>query len=454
MIRLTWAQPEDLVGHELAASAAEGKDPEALASVRARWVSAGGDPAGSPRGATTNVAPASLRRLAGDVLDELDALPVDAELDRREPVDWADQLPAPPPPPERLAPSAAAHDRLHGAWLGRAVGCVLGKPVEKIPRAGIREILQSSGQWPLTSYISAAGVPDEVVERWPWNRRSRLTSLAEYIDGMPEDDDLNFAMLALVLVEQHGRKVTTDDVAVAWLDWLPAGRVFTAERAAYRNLMLGIEPPATATTRNPFREWIGAAIRTDVYGWVNPGEPVAAARLAAADARLSHTRVGVDAAMFVAAMTATAVVATSVDEVLAAGLSVLPPEGRYRAAIELGARLAADGLAPETAFDAIESIYGHLHWVHALHNGALVAYALMASRGELGPAITTAVMGGWDTDSNGATVGSVCGALAGALKIPRAWSDPLHNRITTTLAGFDGIGFDELADRTLVVATR
>ena len=28
-------------------------------------------------------------------------------------------------------------------------------------------------------------------------------------------------------------------------------------------------------------------------------------------------------------------------------------------------------------------------------------------------------MGGWDTDSNGATVGSVCGALAGALAIPR-----------------------------------
>ena len=33
-------------------------------------------------------------------------------------------------------------DRVRGAWLGRAVGCVLGKPVEKIPRAGIGEILR------------------------------------------------------------------------------------------------------------------------------------------------------------------------------------------------------------------------------------------------------------------------------------------------------------------------
>ena len=336
MIRLTWAQPEDLVGHELAASADEDKDPAALSSIRTRWVAAGGDPAGSPRGATDGVAPAPLRRLAGELLDELDALPVGAELERREPLDWVERLPAASPEPARPEPTAAMHDRLHGAWLGRAIGCVLGKPVEKIPRAGIREILQSSGQWPLTSYITAAGVPDDVVERWPWNRRSRLTSLAEHIDGMPEDDDLNFAMLALTLVERHGRSFTTDDVAAAWLDSLPAGRVFTAERAAYRNLLLGIEPPATATTRNPFREWIGAAIRADVYGWVNPGDPVAAARLAAVDARLSHTRVGVDAAMFVAAMTATAVVATGVDEVLAAGRSVLPPEGRYRTAIELG----------------------------------------------------------------------------------------------------------------------
>ena len=38
----------------------------------------------------------------------------------------------------------------------------------------------------------------------PWNRASRTTSLAENIAGMPEDDDLNFALLALLLVERHG----------------------------------------------------------------------------------------------------------------------------------------------------------------------------------------------------------------------------------------------------------
>ncbi len=450
MIRLTWAQPEDLVGHELAASAAEGKDPDLVAAIRQQWIKAGGAPEGSARGATEVPKP-MLRRLASDLLDRLDAAPVDPDLNRREPPDRADHLirmSVPLPVPD----ATTLQDRLHGAWLGRAIGCVLGKPVEKIPRAGIREILQSSGQWPLRSYVSAVGVPDDVLARWPWNRRSRSTSLAENISGMPEDDDLNFAMLALAIVEQHGRHFSTDDVATAWLDQLPAGRVFTAERAAYRNLLLGIEPPATATTHNPFREWIGAAIRADVYGWVHPGDPVAAARLAARDARLSHTRAGVDAAIFVAAMCAVAVVADDIDQGLAGGISVLPVGGRYRAAIELGVGLGASGDDRETSIDAIEAAYGHLHWVHALNNGALVAYALSSSRGDLSAAIGTAVMGGWDTDSNGATVGSICGALAGVGGIPRAWVEPLHNRISTTLAGFDGVGFDELASRTLALA--
>ena len=129
-----------------------------------------------------------------------------------------------------------------------------------------------------------------------------LTSLVETLDGIPEDDDLNFTMLALAMVERHGDKLATADVAQAWLDNLPAGRVFTAERAVYRNLLLGIEPERAAVVRNPFREWIGALIRADLYGWAHPGDPSAAARLADADASLSHRGDGVYGARWVAGM--------------------------------------------------------------------------------------------------------------------------------------------------------
>jgi ADP-ribosylglycohydrolase len=328
------------------------------------------------------------------------------------------------------------------------VGCLLGKPVEKIPREGIREILQATGRWPLSGYFTAVGLPDAVAARWPWNRRSAPTSLAENIDGMPEDDDINFALLALRILETRGRDFTSADVAEAWLDWLPAARVFTAERVAYRNLLLGLTPPATARRHNPFREWIGAQIRTDVYGWVNPGRPDAAAELAYRDAVVSHVRAGVYGALWVAAMTSAALVAADVDAVLDAGEAVLPPESRFATAVREARALGTGAADWEAVLDAIHARHGHLHWVHVQNNAALVAAALAYGRGDLERSICAVVSGGWDTDSNGATVGSVTGALTGAANLPGRWVEPLHGHLHSSIAGFDEIGFDELAERT------
>lgn len=441
-MRLTWVQPEDLIGHELVQSAAEGKQ---VADIADRWGRGGGTLTAPVGGASARPASPELRALASELLDELDARPAGAEAT---PAHSAE--PDVPALPQR--DSAQLRDRLHGGWLGRAVGCLLGKPVEKIPREGIREILRATDRWPLNDYFTERGLPEQVAARWPWNRRSRPTSLAENIDGMPEDDDLNYALLALDLMERVGPQFTTDDVAETWLASLPAGRVFTAERAAYRNLLLGIAPPATATTRNPYREWIGAQIRTDVYGWVNPGRPLPAARLAETDARLSHTRNGVFGAAFVAAMTATASVAENVDSVLDAGLSVIPDDCALAEAVGIGRTLGlthADDI--EGGLDELHARYGHLHWVHVVNNAALVAFALQAGAGDFGRSIAIAVTGGWDTDSDGATVGSVVGTLGGVGAIAERWTSPLHNRLATSIPGFDGIGFDELADRTLAL---
>ncbi|SFC58259.1 ADP-ribosylglycohydrolase [Nocardioides terrae] len=452
MSRLSWVQSPDLLSHELVASAHEGKPTE---DVRARWEAAGGL-LEAPVSGLAQEGDEELRRLAEELLDELESRPVGAEIAAAEPDDLAAiEVVAPGLPasrggrdPEDLA------DRVLGAWTGRAAGCLLGKPVEKIPREGIEEILRSQDRWPLDGWFTEVGLTDDIALRWPWNRRSRPTSLAENIDGMPEDDDLNFPMLGLALLEQHGRDFTTEDVADLWLANLPGGRVFTAERVAYRNLLLGDSAPRTATRRNPYREWIGALIRADVYGWACPGDPVAAARLAWTDARLSHVRNGVYGAMSAAAMCAQALVAGDVEEVLGAGLAVVPPESRYAEALAFGAEVGRSGDALEVALDRLHERYGDLHWVHVLNNAAITAYALTSSEGDFSSAICAAVMGGWDTDSVGATVGSIAGALAGARALPKRWVAPMRNRVASSMPGFDGIGFDELTRRTLAVIGR
>jgi ADP-ribosylglycohydrolase len=459
-LRLSWSQPEDLVPHAFRAAELDGVPIDDLV---ASWTAAGGPLIAPVNGATPDPAPESLRELGRGILSQLDERAVPDALRLAEPDELSEILalvPASGTDPEAPGSGFAARpvlddaffDRVHGAWLGRAAGCLLGKPVEKIPREGIRAIAQNTGNWPIASYFTEIGLDPELAARYPWNRKSRPTSLVENIDGMPEDDDLNFPLIGLDLLERLGDGFTTDDVAQSWLANLPGGRVFTAERIAYRNLLDGYEPVVAGAVRNPFRDWIGAQIRTDVYGWANPGDPVAAARLAYTDAVLSHGRNGVYGAMFAAAACSAAVVVDGVDAVIAAGLSVVPADSRYARAIALGASLGRSALDSEEALDRIYAEYGSLHWVHVLNNAAVLAFALTRGAGDYEATITAAVTAGWDTDSVGATAGSIAGALLGASALPAKWIAPLHNRLASSVPGFDTIGFDELARRTVAVA--
>ncbi|MER5432735.1 ADP-ribosylglycohydrolase family protein [Streptomyces sp. NPDC002588] len=446
MLRLTWVQPEDLLGHELRQAAEDGREPWAIA---ARWRAAGGPEAPDRAGASPERATRYLRQLAEDLLDELadlpgrlaDDEPTDLEGIRERCADWPRRAPV------RPAPTQSA---LEAAWVGRAAGCLLGKPVEKLPLDAIRALARAVGNWPPNSYFTARGVPGALLAAHPWNRRSAATSLAENIDGMPEDDDLNYPLLNLLLLGRHGRNFTTDDVAGLWLDELPAGRTFTAERVAYRNLLSGIEPPHTARHRNPFREWIGAVIRADVHGWTNPGDPAAAAEQAHRDATLTHTANGVYAAMFTAATIATAATgAHDVHSCLRTGLTVVPPRSRLAKAVTHALQLAESPADFDTVVDELHTTHKGTHWVHAVPNTALVAAALTHANGDFTGSIARAVSGGWDTDSNGATAGGIAALLTGdPAALPARWTAPLRNRLATSVAGFDGTGFDTLAHLT------
>ncbi|MEV5577505.1 ADP-ribosylglycohydrolase family protein [Streptomyces parvus] len=475
-VRLTWVQPEDLVGHELRQAAQDGRDAR---EIEERWYAAGGSPAPDRAGASEPPAPARLRALAGELLDELATL--DSPLSADEPTDLDAIVAACPhwPGPPESAPAAgdrtavADRDRpptagrgrtpavtpspLHAAWLGRAAGCLLGKPVEKLPLSAIRALAHATGNRPLTTWFTARGVPAELLAAHPWNRRSAPTSLAENIDGMPEDDDLNYPLLTLLLLQRHGRSFTTADLAGLWLDELPAGRTFTAERIAYGNLLAGVEPPETARRRNPFREWIGAQIRADVHGWTHPGDPAGAAAQAHRDAILTHTGNGVYGAMFTAAALAVAAGGESdVHGCLAAGLRVVPPHSRYARAVRLGIETARTEGEFDVVVDRLHTVYADTHhWVHVLPNAALLAAALTHADGDFTRSIGNAVSGGWDTDSNGATAGSLAGLLAGTPDaLPHHWTAPLKNRLATSVPGFDGIGFDALAALTHQEALR
>lgn len=471
-------QAEDLLGHELRQAEQDGRAPGAIA---ARWRRAGGPEGPGREGASAGPVSPYMRLLARDLLDELADLP--SSLAESEPTgpdrikalcpDWpsapatdTDSVRGGDPSPNSVGNSYVS--RLEAAWLGRAVGCLLGKPVEKLPLEGIRALARAAGNWPLNTWFTARGVPEDLLAAHPWNRHSAATSLAENIDGMPEDDDLNYPLINLLLLRRYGHCFSTADVARVWLDELPAGRTFTAERIAYRNLLSGLEPPHTARYRNPFREWIGALIRADMHGWTHPGDPGAAAEQAYRDAVLSHTANGVYAAMFAAAVIAAAAggadtrsrtgtgtgMQYDVHACLRIGLAVVPPGSRLAAAVRHAVQLARRYKDFDTVVDELHATHTRYHWVHAVPNTALIAAALTHADGDFTGSICRVVSGGWDTDSNGATAGSVAALLAGSPgALPERWTAPLKNRLASSVADFDTTGFDTLARLTADLVT-
>ena len=72
----------------------------------------------------------------------------------------------------------------------------------------------------------------------------------------------------------------------------------------------------------------------------------------------------------------------------------------------------------EQALERIQGRYGHYSWVHTINNAAAVSAGLLWGDGDYTATVGLTVQAGWDTDSNGATAGSVAGVLLGAAALP------------------------------------
>ncbi|MEY9852830.1 ADP-ribosylglycohydrolase [Leifsonia sp. EB41] len=354
-------------------------------------------------------------------------------------------------PRAKSLPDLTLRDKINAAWLGRIAGCNVGKPVEwgsHWTSEHIRDYLILADAYPLRDYVPVldpmpAGFA--LTECWPETTRGN-------VKGSARDDDIDYPILALHLLETHGRALRAEDVGAAWTRLFPIEQVFTAERAAYLNLVEGFTGADVARRRNPYREWIGAQIRGDVFGYVHAGNPWAAARASYQDASLSHVGNGIYGEMWAAALVAAAFTATSAQEAVEQSLAVVPPQSRLAEALRHVLALRASDVTWDEALAEIQGAYGHYSWVHTINNAAAVATALLWSDDDFVTGVGRVVMSGWDTDSNGATVGSVLGVLLGTRNLPEHLIAPLENRTRSALFGFDNSVISDLADRTTTLA--
>ena len=123
------------------------------------------------------------------------------------------------------------YNRIYGAWLGRAAGCALGKPVEGWPKARIDGYLAEMGIEQLDDYI-------------PFHEKKipsiLKTSTRGNIAYMDRDDDMDFPILGLLALERKGHDFSARTMAHIWLEYMPFSTLYTAENVAYRNFVMSL----------------------------------------------------------------------------------------------------------------------------------------------------------------------------------------------------------------------
>ncbi len=340
--------------------------------------------------------------------------------------------------------------KLLGAWTGRACGCLLGKPVECIRSDELIPLLKETGNYPMHRYILSADITDEVCSHYKFGLKNKC--YADTVDGMPVDDDTNYVALAQKIIEDYSRDFKSEDVATSWMKYQSVFSYFTAERTAFANLMNCILPPSSAMYKNVAREWIGAQIRGDYFGYINPGNPEKAAEMAFRDARISHIKNGIYGEMFAAAMISCAAVTGSIEDIILGGLAQIPETSRLYEAVMKIIGGYKNGVTVDECFDIIHAAYDeHTDhgWCHTISNAMIVTAALLYGGGDFGKSICIAVGMAFDTDCNGATVGSVLGMRNSVDGIDEYWKKPVNGKIHTSIFGVGTLDIEKAVDKTL-----
>ena len=236
--------------------------------------------------------------------------------------------------------------RVEAAFLASLCGCMLGKPLEAMFTGHeIRKALEEIGEWPMSEYISK-----DIENVLPRVHRSFPETAREYIKYVAPDDDINYTIMGMLILEKFGSDFTHENMKELWIHHLPISTTFGPEntkllksgmdlkidgmdRSTFlekggngpRNILLTDDNTEDFIDvfndiLNPGDELCGAAIRADAYGYAYPGNPAIASELAWRDASFTHSRTGVYGTMFIAAAISCAQIMEDRDEIIETAL--------------------------------------------------------------------------------------------------------------------------------------
>ena len=316
-------------------------------------------------------------------------------------------------------------ERIYAGFLGMNAGIRLGAPVE--PAAwDFRRIEQLCGD--IRGYVR------------------------DY-KNFAADDDVNGPVYFLRGLLDNGihNELTPQAVGEAWLNYARdgiglywwGGEGVSTEHTAYNNLKKGIPAPQSGSIEQNgiiLAEQIGGQIFIDTWGLINLGNPHKAAQMSVAAASVSHDGNGVYGAAFLGACIAAAYTASSVDEIIDAGLAEIPADSTYAAVVNAVRDFHRENPKDwKACMQFLIDNWGYDKYTgvcHIIPNAGVCVLGMLYGEGDFSRTIEIATMCGWDTDCNAGNIGTVLGVYCGLEGIPAHYRDPMNDFIV--LSGISG----------------
>lgn len=309
-------------------------------------------------------------------------------------------------------------DKVLGCWMGKNIGGTLGTPYEG------------------KKYVHNLTFFDPVPEK-----------------PLP-NDDLDFQLVWLKMLEERGPRVAFSDFADYWMKHL-SGHWYAEYSFCTYNLQRGLKPPISGAFQNYYVDEMGSPIRSEIWASVSPGDPQLAARMAWMDSSLDHTGgEGRWGEMFWASVESAAFVIKDVRTLIHIGLSMIPISSSVSRVIREVLYWYDNGMKWDALRERIATLFGHQQPCNAVPNHGFTTMGLLYGS-NFGDNLCKAVNCGYDSDCTGATLGSLLGILNGASAIPDEWKRPVGDAITpckqTITEGLPKT-LSELTKRTMRVA--
>lgn len=341
--------------------------------------------------------------------------------------------------------------RVETAFYSSICGCILGKPIEEFPFATLDDVkssLEKVDQWPLNDYLT-----EEFLESYGRRNISWKECIKGNIEYVAPDDDITYTIIGMLLIEKSGLDFSKEDIKEIWLNNLPVNATWGPERnILLKSGIASLVPEYSYDMENWVdvfnggEERCGALIRADAYGYACPGRPALAAELAWRDASFTHRRTGIYGAMFVAAAIATAQVYRDPMEIFDTALKFVPQKSRFY-------KIVSDSMNEiSEAQDWIDGYY-RIHDKYGQY-GACCVYQEIGTlintlkfAESISDGICKQVCQGNDTDSFGATAGSILGAYFGPDYLGRRWIEVFNDDIYTTMSDFRERRLSKIVER-------